>query len=163
MNKPKISSRGVLLFFAGALLASLVIQSAHADMNSYKEIFKNDRVRAYELVFNPGDKRAIRRPAHDYLIYVLEGDEFTLLHPYTSSGINKAKAGKVLWFPADKAYELDSSEEAKADLDNLTVKVNEEHLRPSWRNDHYQKAENVGSTVIRMLVIEFKEVVGKES
>lgn len=162
MSTSKRLSKRIVLFFTGTMLIGLVVRTAYAETSFYKEVFKNDRVRLYELKFNPGERWAIRKPGHDYLIYVLEGDEFTLLHPYTSGGITKAQAGKVLWFPADKRFKPGSSKEAQLDPDILAVEVIGS-LQPSWKDDRFQKAENVGSSVVRILVIEFREAADEES
>ena len=155
MNKLKI--------FVVVLLISLVAQTVRATEGSvdpiYKNVFENERVWVYELTFNPGTKWAIRKPFHEYLIYVLEGDEFSLLHPDTRAGARTAKAGKVLWFPAE-THEEDQSKELMSESGaDIAVEIQSDSPAPSqrpWKDDHYQKAENNGTSVVRVLVVEFK-------
>ncbi|MBI2094619.1 MAG: hypothetical protein HYT89_00425 [Candidatus Omnitrophica bacterium] len=150
MNRSKISLKRAALFFAAVFLAVSIQVTWAADISVYKGVFENQRVRVYELTFNPGSRWAIRKPVHDYLIYVIEGDEFSLLHWDTTEGVTTAKAGKVLWFPA--APKLNS----EANDSDTTVVKEIPPMPLRWKDDRYQKAENNGSTIVRVLVMEFK-------
>ena len=100
----------------------------------YKDVFENDRIRVFETTFNPGDHWAIREPEHEYFVYVLEGDEFKLLHPDETNNVRTAQAGSALWFPA---------------LKNMKT--------GRWKDEHFEKAVNESGSVVKVLVVELKQ------
>ena len=69
--------------------------------NVYKQLFDNDRVRVSEIRFEHGAKAAMHTHPYGHVVYILEGGELTITHPDGTSAVATAKAGDVLWFPAE--------------------------------------------------------------
>ena len=69
--------------------------------NVYKQVFDNNRVRVSEIKFEPGAKAAMHTHPYVHVVYILEGGELTITHPDGTSAVATAKAGDVLWFPAE--------------------------------------------------------------
>ena len=69
--------------------------------NIYHQVFDNDRVRVSEIKFNPGDKAAMHTHPWPHFVYVIEPGTLTLSYPDGTSKVAEAKAGDVLWMPAE--------------------------------------------------------------
>ena len=69
--------------------------------NVYHQIFENEKVRISEISFEPGEKAAMHTHAYPHAVYVLEGGTLNLTYPDGTSKSADAKAGDVLWFPAE--------------------------------------------------------------
>lgn len=161
MPAQRLSTKCSIFFLGGLILLnpfSLASSATEFSINPvYKNVYENDRVRVYEMTFTPGSKWVIRKPRHDYLIYVLEGDEFSLLHPDNNRGIATAQAGKVLWFSGHPSTQRNAVAESAENLDlPMATEIKHGSLQGRWSDDHYQKAENNSLSVVRILVMEFK-------
>ena len=69
--------------------------------NIYKQLFDNERVRVSEIKFNSGEKAAMHTHSYPHVVYLIEGGQLTLTHTDGTSSVANAKAGDVLWMPAE--------------------------------------------------------------
>ena len=69
--------------------------------NVYRQLFDNEKVRVSEIKFNPGDKAPMHAHPWPHAVYVIEAGQLTLTHPDGSVSIADAKAGDVLYMPAE--------------------------------------------------------------
>ena len=69
--------------------------------NVYKKLFDNESVLISEITFKPGDKAPMHTHPYKHSVYIIEGGELTLSRPGGTSAVATAKAGDVLWFPAE--------------------------------------------------------------
>ena len=66
----------------------------------YQLLFENERVRVMELRLKPGEKIGVHSHP-DHLAYVLSGGTLSLKHADGKSHDMEAKAGQVIWIPAE--------------------------------------------------------------
>jgi len=67
--------------------------------NVYKLVLENDRVRLFDVAFNPGDK-AVMHGHPDHVVYVIEGGTNRLTFPDGKSVDVDLKPGQALWIDA---------------------------------------------------------------
>ena len=66
----------------------------------YRLLFENERVRAMEVKFNPGDSIGVHSHP-DHLVYVLDPGTLRISHPDGSFMDVEGKAGDVFWMNAE--------------------------------------------------------------
>ena len=91
---------GVLLITAFSSRAALAQDPLEVGPNIYKLLYENDRVRVLDVRFNPGDQIAMHSHP-DHLAYVLNAGKLRLSKPDGSVNEIEAKAGEVVWIPAE--------------------------------------------------------------
>ena len=104
----RITRFGVVLAAGILLAAGIAAAKVASDQDPvvvgpdiYSMKFQNEKVRVSEIKFNPGDKAPMHTHPWPHAVYVIEAGQLTLTHPDGSVSIADAKAGDVLYMPAE--------------------------------------------------------------
>ena len=96
----KIFIAGLILGVLSTAMVAFAQDPIKVGPNIYKVVHENDRVRVLEIRFKPGDSIAMHSHPDHYVI-VTSGGTLQLSKPDGTKSDITAKAGEVLWIPAE--------------------------------------------------------------
>ena len=90
-----------LAFGTGAFAEETYPDQFVAGPAIYHQIFENEKVRASEIAFKPGEAIAMHTHAYDHFVYVLEAGQLTLTHPDGKTAVVDGVVGQLMWIPKE--------------------------------------------------------------
>ena len=97
---------GLMVFAAVMLAVGAFAEETYPDQfmvgpDIYHKIFENEKVRASDIAFRPGEAIAMHTHAYDHFVYVLEAGQLTLTQPDGKTAVVDGIVGQLMWIPKE--------------------------------------------------------------